>query len=98
MPCWYRYSAASATSTSPASEATTGFSIPLARISATTSTISFAKTIGGGMMVGQKPRCGEGMLGARRLAAGDVHGISGCAERRNDLAECRVEVRGHRHQ
>ena len=44
---------ASSTSTSPASEATIGFSMPLARYSSTTSATTFAKTIGGVMIVCQ---------------------------------------------
>src|SRR5512138_3720727 len=53
MPWSNRYSAASSTWTSPASEATTGLVIPLARISSTTSAMIFANTIGGVMIVCQ---------------------------------------------
>ena len=53
MPCAKRYSAASSTSTSPASDATIGFSMPLALNSATTSATSFANTIGGVTIVCQ---------------------------------------------
>src|SRR5579862_2623696 len=53
MPCWNRCSAASSTCTSPASDATIGFTMPCAFISSTTSTTRFAKTIGGVMIVCQ---------------------------------------------
>src|SRR5439155_10812705 len=53
MPWANRYSAASSTWTSPASEATIGFSKPLAFISSTTSTMIFANTIGGVTIVCQ---------------------------------------------
>ena len=52
-PCSNRYCEASSTSTSPASEATIGFSIPLALYSSTTSETTLAKVIGGVMMVCQ---------------------------------------------
>src|SRR5882724_7413633 len=55
MPWANRYSAASSTWTSPASEATIGFSMPLAFISSTTSTMIFANTIGGVTIVCQYP-------------------------------------------
>ena len=53
IPWANRCSAASSTSTSPASEATIGFWIPFAFISSTTSTTRFANTIGGVMIVCQ---------------------------------------------
>src|SRR5256885_12565800 len=56
MPCSYKYCAASSTCTSPASDTTIGFSMPLARISSRASTMIFAKVIGGGVMVGPQPR------------------------------------------
>src|SRR4051812_27734937 len=52
----YRYSQARSTSTSPASEATTGLSIPFALASSTIRAVSSANTIGGVTMVCQYPR------------------------------------------
>src|SRR6476620_11495202 len=52
-PCWNRYSAASSTWTSPASDATTGLWMPFAFISSTTSTTRLANTIGGVTIVCQ---------------------------------------------
>src|SRR5581483_942117 len=53
MLCAKRYSDASSTSTSPASDTTTGLSIPFPRISSTISASSFANTIGGVTIVSQ---------------------------------------------
>jgi hypothetical protein len=53
IPWSNRYCYASSTSTSPASDATIGFSTPLPRYSSTTSAITLAKTIGGVTIVCQ---------------------------------------------
>src|SRR6266545_2340198 len=81
MPWSNRYSAASSTSTSPASDATMGLWMPLARISSITSTIVFANTIGG-VMIGWHRHQRQLVVDARirqqhagTAGAGDDHDV-----------------------
>ncbi len=106
MPWSNRYSAASSTSTSPASEATIGLSMPLAahlldhldhdlrehhRRRDDRVPVAEDQRVDARILEAEADRV---LVGLRRLAAGDVDRVAGGAERRDELAERRVEVGG----